>query len=115
MGEALYEQPSTAVTASGSSGPLAVGVLTQLAVDVDVTALSGTSPTLTIFVERQGADGNWYPIYSPSAINATGLTSTSIGPGLTTPALVTSTVRFRWVIGGSATPTVTFSVSVIAR
>jgi hypothetical protein len=111
MGAPLYSQPSTVVTASGTSGPLEVGPLTTLAVDINVTAVAG-SGTVAPFIERLGADGVWYAIWDPTAIAATGMTSTSIGPGCTIPQVVPSTIRFRWVITGTS---VTFSASIIAR
>lgn len=111
MGTVLYEQSSKAVSTSGDSGPLEVGPLTTLAADVNCTAVAGGG-TATVFVDRLGADGVWYPIWSPTAISGAGNTSTSIGPGCATAAVVTSTIRFRWVISGTS---VTFSVSLIAR
>lgn len=111
----LLNQASAAQTASGVSAALAVRQTPTLAVDVNVTAVSGTSPTLTVFLERLGADGVWYPIWSPTVINAAGQTSTSVGPGCATAAVLTNQVRLRWVIGGSASPSVTFSASIIGR
>ena len=111
MGEPLFVQQSVAITASGTSGPLEMGPLTTLAADVDCTAVAGGG-TATVFIEREGADGIWYPIWSPTAISGAGITSTSIGPGCATAAVLTSTIRFRWVISGTS---VTYSVSIVAR
>lgn len=115
MGATLYTQASLAVTAGGVQMFPNNANFPTCTVDIDITVLSGSSPTLTVFLEREGADGVWYPIYSPSALNATGLTSTSVGPGCPTNAVLTSQLRFRWLIGGTSTPTVTFSVSIIGR
>ncbi len=109
----LLVLPSTVNTAGGSEA-LAVGQLTQLAVDVNVTAASGTSPTLTLFLERQGADGVWYAVWSPTAVTAAGVVSTSVGAGLATAALPVPVMRFRWALGGT-TPSFTFSASIIGR
>ncbi len=106
---------STAYTMSGSAPavnvPLAVSTL---AVDVNVTAVGGTSPTLALFLERQGADGIWYSIWAPAAVTAAGAVSTSVGPGCATPASLTGMLRLRWQLGGT-TPSFTFSASVVAR
>ncbi|HVA05514.1 MAG TPA: hypothetical protein VNG12_02115 [Acidimicrobiales bacterium] len=114
MGAVILEEVSAVHTASGSTGPLEVGPLTTLAVDVNVSAVSGTTPSMSLVVERQGSDGNWYSIWAPSAVTVAGVVSTSIGPGCATAAVVTSVVRLRWSITGT-TPSFTFSASVIAR
>ena len=111
MGMTLFTQASKVVTTSGDSGPLQVGPLTTLAADVDCTTTAGGG-TVTVFVERLGADNVWYPIWSPTAISGAGATSTSIGPGCATAAVLTGIIRFRWAITGTS---VTFSVSLIAR
>ncbi len=114
MGATIFDGASAVHTTSGSSGPLEVGPLTTLAVDVNVSAASGTTPSLSLVVERQASDGNWYAIWAPAALTAVGVVSTSIGPGCATAAVVTSVVRLRWAITGT-TPSFTFSASVIAR
>ena len=108
----LLQQASAPVTASGNSAPIQINAVEYLAVDVSVTAVSGTTPSMLLYVERQGADGNWYPIWTSSAITAIGLTSTSIGSGLATPAALGSTIRLRWAITGT-TPSFTFSASIV--
>lgn len=114
MGATILDLASTAYTASGNSGPLQTGPLYTLAVDVNVTATSGTSPTLTLFLDRLGADGNWYPIWSPTAVTAAGVVSTSVGPGCATAEVPTNNIRLRWVLGGTS-PSFTFSASIIGR
>ena len=114
MGANLYVQASEAVTASGQTAALEVGPLTTLAVDVNVSAASGTTPTLDLYVDRLGADGIWYQIWHGTQVTGAGQTSTSIGPSCATNNVVTSTVRFRWVVGGT-TPSFTFSCSIVAR
>ena len=105
--------PSPSVlTASGVSAPIAINSVEYLAVDVSVTAVSGTTPSMLLYIERQGADGNWYPIWTSSAITAVGLTSTSIGSGMTIPAALGSTIRLRWAITGT-TPSFTLTASLV--
>lgn len=114
--QVLLAQASAAQTAGGCTAPLPVAQgISTLAVNINVTALSGTSPTLTVFVEGQDANGVWYSLWAPSVINATGDTSTSIGPNCVTAVIVPPAIRFRWLVGGSATPTVTFSASIVGR
>ena len=106
---------STAYTASGNAPAVSVPLaVSTLAVDVNVTAASGTSPTLQLVLERQGADGIWYAVWSPTSITAVGTASTSVGPGCATAASLTGAIRLRWVVGGT-TPSFTFSASIVAR
>lgn len=89
--------------------------LRELAVDITVTSFAGgTAPTITFFVERFGADGVWYRVWTSSAVNAAGVVSTSIGPGAATPASLSGTCRFGWTTTGTPT-SVTFSASVIGK
>ena len=115
MSATLYEQGPTAVTTSGTTGPLSVpSAESELAVDVNVSVVSGTTPTLDLYLEHLGADGVWYTTWHPTQITAVGTASTSVGPGAATPAVLTQTVRLRWAVGGT-TPSFTFSASIIAR
>lgn len=112
----IFTLASSLRTANGDSGDLAVGPFSELAVDVDVTGNQGTAPTLTIVLNRKGADGAYYPIWTPSAITATSAQlSTSIGAGCSIAQSVGSTVKLTWTIGGSSTPGFTFSASIIGK
>ncbi len=114
MGASLLSLPSATYTGDGVEVLGSTSNFMYVAVDVDLTAISGTSPTLTLFIERPGPDGNWDAIWSPTALTAVGGASTDIGPGCTTPAVITSLLRLRWVLAGT-TPSVTFSASVVGR
>ncbi len=110
----VYTLASTAETASGNSGSLTVGQFTELAVDVNVSAVAGTTPTLNLYVDRQGSDGIWYTIYTATQVTAVATVSTTIGNGAVTANGFGNTVRLRWVIGGT-TPSFTFSASIIGK
>jgi hypothetical protein len=110
----LLAQVPTAETASGVSAVLQAQALNYLAVDINVSTVTGTTPSCTFVVERQGADGNWYAIWTSSAVTAAGSTSTSIGPGCATDQVFTSNIRLRWTITGT-TPSFTFSASIIGK
>ena len=79
--------------------------LQALIVDINVVSLRGTTPSASLFVERLGADNNWYPMYSPTALTAAGFASTVIGYQQQTPALLTKQARLRLAIGGTAVAT----------
>jgi hypothetical protein len=107
---------SAAVTANATSSALVVGPFAELAVDVNLTAKTGTSPTIQFFIDRIGADGVAYNIWSSVVVSTvTTQVSASIGSGFSTNQSFGATCQFRWVIGGSATPGFTFSYSIIGK
>lgn len=87
-----------------------------LQVGVNITAGTGTSPTLQVIIEgKDAASGVYYTLFASAAIAATpGFTALSVYPGLTGSATVGNQVlprtwRVRTVIGGT-TPAVTATV-----
>jgi hypothetical protein len=108
----VYSAASTAYTGSGNSADLVVGWYDELAVDVNITVITGTSPTLTLFVDRKGADGIYYQVWASAQITtSTQAVSTSIGPGCVQAHSFGATVRLRWAIGGTS-PSYTMSQSI---
>jgi hypothetical protein len=103
---------SAVVSASGNSPSLDLGPNNCVAVDINATAGVG-SPSMVFYLDRLGADGNWYPIYTSSAVTGVSQTSTSVGPGCATDQLPTNTVRLRWVLGSGTS--LTFSASLVGR
>lgn len=110
----ILNQASAAQTVSGASANLGTGAVSTLAVDVSVTAVAGTAPTLNLFADRLGADGVWYQMWASAQITAAGVASTAIGPGLAIAQSFGATCRLRWTIAGT-TPSFTFSASIIGR
>lgn len=110
----LLNQASGAQTASGNSAALDASGVTAVEVDVNITAVSGTTPSATFVVERQGADGVWYVVATSPAITAAGTWTTSIGPGCSVAHELTDSIRLRWTITGT-TPSFTFSASITGR
>lgn len=108
-------QASALQTANGNSADLAVGSFAELAIDINLTGNQGTSPTIQFFVERKGADGVYYAIYSGSVLSATGPQSISLGAGCATNQAFGAVARLRWIIGGTSTPGWTFSYSIIGK
>jgi hypothetical protein len=85
---------------------------------INVSAISGTSPTLTVTLK--GVDtisGTAYTIIASTALNATGLTVLRVYPGLTASAnLVVSDImpvrsRVDYTIGGTG-PSVTATIGI---
>lgn len=86
---------------------------------VDITALSGTSPTLDVKLQgKDPASGDYYdvPGVAFSQLNNTGMTTLLVYPGVAETAnesvsdCLPDVWRISTTIGGSATPTVTYSV-----
>ena len=83
---------------------------------IDVTAISGTTPTLTVTIQgKDAASGKYYTILASAALAATGTTVLTVFPGLTASANVTAndvlpkTWRVISAIGGTG-PSVTATV-----
>ena len=91
----------------------------QLSIDIQLTGVAGTNPTILFTFYRKGADGQYYPMFSFPLV--TGLPtnpyflSTSVGPGLSYAISLGTTCNLSWVVGGTATPTYTFSTNTYGK
>ena len=98
---------------NGNSADLDVAAFRELAVDANVTGITGASPTVQFFIDRKGVDGIYYQIWDSATLNAAGVASDSIGSGLNRAQSIGTAVRFRWILTGGGT--VTFSASLMAK
>jgi hypothetical protein len=115
-GTVLLVNSALSTSSTSTSGPYTVGPYSELAIDINLTTKQGTSPTIQFFVDRIGADGVAYNIWSSSVVSATpAQVSTSIGSGFSVAQSFGSTIQFRYAIGGTSTPGFTFSVSIIGK
>lgn len=105
----LFSADPTTFVSGNNSGSFNTdrleAALTQIIVDINVTSVRGTTPSMAFFLDRLGADANWYPMFSPTALTAAGVISGSIGPGLATNVCFADKARLRWTVGGSALST----------
>jgi hypothetical protein len=95
---------SAVFTASGDSGALhGWGDAKTLRLQLNVTAVAGTSPTLDVVVEDtlDGVNYNIIATFAQKTVAAREVLN------VTTP--FTNTIRVRWTIGGT-TPSFTFEV-----
>lgn len=114
-GQVVYARASSAATVSSNSGALAVGLYSEPLILANVSALTGTTPTIQFALDVLGAnDGVWYQVWQGAAVNAVGTVSTTIGTGAATNTAFGNTVRLRWTITGT-TPSVTFSANVFGK
>lgn len=126
---------SAAFTASGNSAAFSMSTATSIVVGIDVTAASGTTPVLDLWLQASDDGGTtWYDMPADWALKtattaAAGTLTPSSGAGVrdivdgnaTTGAflgvykhLATDKIRLKWVISGT-TPSFTFSASVVAK
>jgi hypothetical protein len=94
---------SQAITATGNGSTLALDGGNSLGAVVNVTAASGTSPTLDLTLqESQDAGATWSDIYQLQRIITTGQVTV---PNM----LLTGTRRWKWTVGGTS-PSFTLSI-----
>lgn len=99
---------SAARTTTGQSAAFAVGSESTLDVFIDVTAATGTGPSMTVNVEWSVGDGKWYtadPVDAFSAITTTGQKCKQF-------AVKGLQARLNYVISGT-TPSFTFSAYAV--
>jgi hypothetical protein len=111
--QARYKPPgmtlySGTVTASGNTADIDVSTLSSLRVMVKVTAVSGTTPTLDIYIEgKYEATGDYVPLLSRTGITATGVYE--LGQ---LDNLCFRYIRVRWVVSGTSP---SFTIAVVAQ
>lgn len=110
----LVTHSAAAAGVNGADQTNAVG--RGVHVVVDITAITGTSPTLTVTIEgKDAASGKYYTLLASAALAAVGTTLLTVYPGVTAAAnasasqVLPRTWRVRTAIGGT-TPAVTATV-----
>jgi hypothetical protein len=99
---------SAARTANGDTyaSPLAVDYGSVITFFLDVTAVSGTTPTLDLYIDIQDpASGKWVNQDKFPQVTATGTYALSV-------YVRSNRYAVRWVLGGT-TPSFTFSVGAV--
>lgn len=103
VGESVVLAPSSARTAAGSGPAVDTGERSTLRLTLNVTAASGTSPSLTVTIEHSGDGSTWRPHSSFAAATAVTTERKTFGG-------IDRYVRATWAVAGT-TPSFTFSVS----
>jgi hypothetical protein len=103
-----YKAPLTlysgTVTANGNYTDIDVSPYSVLEIEIKVTAVSGTSPTLDVYIEGKFENtGDYKTLASQTGITATGIWYFTINPN------AFRYIRVRWVVGGTS-PSFTFRV-----
>jgi hypothetical protein len=95
---------SGTVTANGNTADIDVSTVSALELLLKVTAVSGTNPTLSVYIEGKfEATGDYKPLVYQENITATGIWYFTINP------CVFRYIRVRWSISGTS-PSFTFGV-----
>jgi hypothetical protein len=111
--QSVYKPPGTTlyggtVTASGNSIDIDVSGLRSMRVELKVTSVSGTSPTLDIYIEgKYETTGDYVPLLSKTGVTATGVYE--LGQ---LDNLCFRYIRVRWVVGGTSP---SFGITVAAQ
>jgi hypothetical protein len=100
--------PPQARTASGNTSTIQAGGAELIRVQLDVTAVSGTAPTLNVIVEDTLDGTNFNTIGTFAQKTTTGREVINI------TGAFSESVRVRWVVGGTS-PSFTFSVDSFTR
>jgi hypothetical protein len=103
---------SAARTTTGNSGSLTgYGPATTLRAQLDVTAVTGTNPTLDVLIQDTLDGTNWNNLTAGTFTQKTAVSREVVN--ITVP--FSDELRVTWTIGGTDTPTFTFSVKWVAQ
>lgn len=108
--------PSVAVAGTFVSADLKNDVRRGLKLVIDITAIAGTSPTVTVTIQgKDPVSGKYYTLLASAALAATGTTTLTIYPGIATVAnasvddVLPATWRISVVVGGTG-PSATMTI-----
>lgn len=113
----VYNPTGLTITGSGDSGPLDFTAISSGFASIFVTGATGTSPSLTCYIDVQDASGHWYQIATIGAALTSGpnFTFGNFGPASGTGYVLTGVGRFRWVVSGTTPSFTGVDFSVIGR
>jgi hypothetical protein len=110
--QARYKSPgltlfSGTVTASGSTADIDLSIYSILEIEIKVTSVGGTTPTLDVYIEGKfEATGDYKVLASVTGITSTGVWFVTINP------LAFRYIRVRWVVRGTSP---SFTVTIAAQ
>jgi hypothetical protein len=111
--QARYKPPgmtlySGTVTASGNTADIDVSIFSALELELKVTAVSGTNPVLSVYIEGKfETTGDYKVLVYQENITATGIWYFTINP------CIFRYIRVRWSVSGTS-PSFTFRVDAQA-
>jgi hypothetical protein len=107
----IYSTTQTGVSSWSGSGDLTVGQYSQILINIQLSAITGTS--IQFITKRKDSFNNYYAIDSPAAMTAPGGANRSIGPGVTANAFFGAIAQL--VVTLVSITSVTFTVDMWAR
>ena len=106
---------TSGTTVGLTSADLTVGDYDELAVDINLTSLTGgVSPTFTYSLNRKGADGIYYLILTPTAISAAGKIIQHVGKGAAQNVLFGTVLQVLITFTGGPTGAA-FTMSILGK
>lgn len=103
QGDPVELAPSAARGANGAGAAVAVGTAHTARLTLNVTAVGGTTPSLTVSVQTSSDGTNWRALASYAA-------ATGTGPQRLSVSGLDRFLRVSWAITGT-TPSFTFNVA----
>lgn len=105
------------ITTNGNGADIDVSKYVELDVFINITAVSGTTPTVVFNLDTKSEDAApvYGSLFTSSAQTGTGLVVSSVGPGTANAKGFGRTVRFRWASIGGTTPSFTVSFTLVGK
>jgi hypothetical protein len=117
----VYSPGPQTVTANGDSyGGQTANILSfaphdELRCDLNVTAITGTAPTIQFFVEHTPDGGtSWFSVGNTAVISTAGSAALTLTAKGTANSAFGLSGRLRWAVGGT-TPSITFTAFIIGK
>jgi hypothetical protein len=103
-GRTILATAAQSIIANGNTADLDVSLVEELAIDFAITTALDAAATVQFFIDRKLSTGQYAPIASTAAgLGAAGITSLSLGAGMSSNVAAGNTCRVRWVVTGAPT------------
>ncbi len=102
--------PAGTETSSGTSTMFSIANLGVVGLFVNVAAVSGTLPTLTVNIQHSPDSSTWYDVTGLTTVSLVGITTTAVSLAVMTP--LADYIRCKWTIGG-LNPSFTFTTDLV--
>lgn len=114
-GDTVTANTVNAVT--GATGPFDVSQVGSCMVVVNVDTVTGTSPSLGIFLDAQDDLGDWLQVSQATNISGAAQTAAGVVYGIApaTGYILTARARLRWVVSGTTPSFNNVGLNVIGR
>lgn len=113
----LFAPAAQTITASGDSGPLNISSITSGIASVYVGGATGTTPSMTCYIDVQDANGLWLTVATigVALTNGPNYTFGNFGPVAGAGYVLTGVGRLRWAVTGTTPSFTGVQFSVIGR